>query len=203
MRPFLIGIGGGTGSGKTTTARRIAECLGPDAVSLIDADAYYRDLSHLPGESRPAVNFDHPSAMDAELLAEHLQRLRRGVPVDKPVYDFMRHIRTGAAIRIEPRPIIIAEGILIFALDAVRSLFDFRVYIDEDDDIRLLRRILRDISLRGRSFAAVAEQYLSTVRPMHRQFVEPYKAGADMVLRSDDTLAALVGLLKQRIAAVS
>jgi uridine kinase len=199
MRPYLVGICGGTGSGKTTAARRIAECLLPDTVSLIDADAYYRDLSHLPCAQRSAINFDHPAALDGDLLAAHLQQLQRGRPIRKPVYDFTRHVRSSETMTVEPRPIIITEGMLIFALESVRRLFDLRVFIDEEADIRLLRRIIRDVSLRGRSLASVAEQYLGSVRPMHSRFVEPCKAAADIVLQGCDTLADLIARLQQQL----
>jgi uridine kinase len=199
MRPFMVGIGGGTGSGKTTTARKITDFFGPAAVVLIDADAYYRDLSHLPCEKRHTVNFDHPSAMDADLLADHLQQVKRGLAIQKPIYDFTCHIRTGATTIVEPRPIVITEGILIFVPDGVRCLFDLRVFIDEDADIRLLRRTVRDINVRGRSIAAIADQYLKSVRPMHSRFIEPGKADADMVLRSGDAFTRLVAVLKKHV----
>ena len=180
-RPLIIGIVGGTGSGKTTVARAICQVHAGQAV-ILDQDAYYRDLADLPLEERRRVNFDHPDAIDAELLAEHLTRLRAGEAVDKPTYDYAAHTRSGETVRIEPRDVVLVEGILLFADPAIRALFDIKVFVDVADDVRFIRRLLRDMAERGRTVDMVIEQYLSTVRPMHQEFVEPSKRYADIII---------------------
>ena len=180
-RSLIVGVAGGSGSGKTTVARAIHEPLGVDAV-LLDADSYYCDLSHLGFEERKAVNYDHPDAFDIPLLVEQLDRLARGHAVDKPTYDYALHTRARARMRVEPREVILVDGILLFADARLRSLFDIKVFVDVAEDIRFIRRLRRDIQERGRSLDSVIEQYLSTVRPMHLEFVEPSKRYADVIL---------------------
>jgi uridine kinase len=196
IKPFIVGIAGGTGSGKTTLAKKIAETLGNDTVTLIDADSYYRDLSHLSLHQRHQINFDHPDALDTPLLVDHIKTLKKGSPIKKHIYDFTIHTRTEETVTVAPKPVILVEGILIFALEDLCRLFDLKVFVDEDDDIRLLRRIQRDINERGRSIEMVAEQYLKNVRPMHERFVEPSKKAADIVTRSFDSAEDVIKLLR-------
>jgi uridine kinase len=182
MKPFLIGIAGGTGSGKTTVARRIFDSLRLDAAVFIDHDAYYRDLAHLSLEERAAVNFDHPDSLDNDLLVRHLQALLAGEAIEKPVYDFALHTRAPETVRVEPRDVILVDGILLFAEPRLRELFDLRIFVDTDADVRFIRRLRRDTGERGRSLDSVIEQYLTTVRPMHFEFVEPTKRWADVII---------------------
>ena len=182
MTCVIIGVAGGTGSGKTTVARRILDRVSAEHIAYIPHDAYYKDLSHLSPEERSQVNFDHPDSLETELLVEHLKYLRRGDPVNIPVYDFKTHTRTSETEHVTPAPIIIVEGILIFAEPDLRDLFDVRLYIDTDADIRLIRRLRRDVQDRGRTFKSVIDQYLRTVRPMHMEFVEPSKRHADVII---------------------
>jgi uridine kinase len=182
MKPFLIGIAGGTGSGKTTVARRIYESLHINQASFLDYDAYYKELGHLSIEERQRINFDHPDSLDNELFIGHLQRLIAGVPVDKPVYDFTRHTRAPETVRVEPRDVILVDGILLFADPALRDMFDLKIFVDTEADVRFIRRLRRDTEERGRSLESVIEQYLHTVRPMHFEFVEPTKRYADVIL---------------------
>lgn len=182
MKPFVIGIAGGTGSGKTTVARRIYDSLHLDSAVFLDHDSYYRELDHLPMEERRRVNFDHPDSLDNDLLVEHLQRLLEREPIDKPVYDFAAHTRAGTTVRIEPRDVILVEGILIFVDPRLRDLFDLKIFVDTEADVRFIRRMRRDLELRGRNVESVIEQYLGTVRPMHFEFVEPSKRYADVII---------------------
>ena len=181
-RPLLIGIAGGTGSGKSTVARKIADGLPPDSVAVIDHDSYYRDRSDLSFEARTHLNFDHPDSLDTALLVEHLEALRDRRGVDVPNYDFKTHARLAERRRVEPPRILIVEGILVFVEERVRALLDVKVFVDTDADIRVFRRIRRDLEQRGRSFQQVREQYYATVRPMHLQFVEPSKRWADLIV---------------------
>ncbi len=173
----------------------IARSLGDATVSVIDADAYYKDLTHLPLQHRHQINFDHPDALDAGLLAAHIQRLRQGLPVQKNIYDFATHCRCCDTVLIEPKPIVVVEGMLIFAVPVLAGLFDLKIFVDEDPDIRLLRRIMRDMRERGRTIEMIADQYRSFVKPMHEQFVEPAKAHADIILRQGSE-AAITARLK-------
>jgi len=207
VRPVIIGVAGGTGSGKTTVAMRILERVGTEHIAYIPHDAYYRDLSHLPSAQRSQVNFDHPDSLETELLVEHLRRLRTGKPVEIPVYDFTTHTRTSETRRVEPAPVILVEGILVFAEPALRELFDVKLYVDTDADIRLIRRLQRDVQERGRTFESVIRQYLATVRPMHLEFVEPSKRYADVIIPEggfnevaiEMVAARIRGLLGQQI----
>lgn len=180
--PLVIGIAGGSGSGKTTLARLILQRVGEDRIAYLPHDAYYKDLSNLPPNQRMSVNFDHPDSLDTELLIQHVLQLRNYQPVDLPVYDFKTHTRTRETRRVEPRGVIMVEGILIFADPELRKLLDVKIFVDTDADIRLIRRLERDIRERGRTTEMVVTQYLTTVRPMHLEFVEPSKRYADVIV---------------------
>ncbi|MDX1421005.1 MAG: uridine kinase [Rubricoccaceae bacterium] len=178
----VIGVAGGSGSGKTTVQRRILDRFGPGRIALLDHDAYYRDLAHLPLDERALFNFDHPDALETDLMVAHLDRLLAGATVQKPVYDFTRHRRRDETVDVVPRPVVIVEGILVLAEPALRERMDIKLYVDAADDVRLMRRIERDLRERGRSLDAVLEQYRRTVRPMHLEFVEPSKRHADVII---------------------
>ena len=180
--PVVIGIAGGTGSGKTTVANVILERVGADSIAFLPHDAYYKDLQHLPPTQRKLINFDHPDSLETDLLVRHLEDLKRWEPVDIPIYDFTTHARTNRTRRIEPQPIILVEGILIFAEPKLRELFDVKIFVDTPADIRFIRRLQRDISERGRTVGSVIVQYETTVRPMHLEFVEPSKRVADVII---------------------
>ena len=179
--PLTIAVVGGTGSGKTTVARAIYNALGLDA-AFLDQDAYYQALAHLSLEQRKQFNFDHPDAFDTDLLVEHIGEIRAGRPIEKPVYDFAAYTRARETVRIEPKDILIVDGIMLFADARLRALFDIKIFVDVADDIRFIRRLERDVADRGRSMDGVIEQYLATVRPMHLEFVEPSKRYADVIL---------------------
>ena len=179
---ILIGVAGGSGSGKTTVVRGIVDAIGRDDAVVLHHDSYYRDASHLSLEERAAINYDHPESLETELLIEHLQRLLSGHPVEVPVYDFASHARLDATRRVEPRPVIILDGILILWDHRLRDLMDVKLFVDADADVRLGRRLRRDMEERGRSPASVLTQYMDTVRPMHLEFVEPSKRYADVII---------------------
>jgi uridine kinase len=189
--PLVIGIAGGSGSGKTTISRSVMESIGREAVELIQHDAYYREQSHLPVEERAKVNYDHPDSLETDLLVAHLRDLLTGNPVERPVYDFTVHNRSRDKVPVEPKPVILVEGILVLYEPALRELMDLKIYIDTDSDLRIVRRLERDIKERGRSFDSVRDQYLHTVRPMHLQFVEPSKRYADIVIPEGYNLGAV------------
>ena len=182
MKPLIIGIAGGTGSGKTTVAKKIAQALPQASVAFLDMDGYYRNLAHLPMDERRQVNWDHPEAFDLDLFVSHLKQLARGEPVEKPVYDFTTHVRSSRTERITPADVIVVDGILLFVDERVRALCDVKVFVDADPDIRLVRRIQRDMSERDRPLEEILQQYLTTVRPMQQQFVEPSRRYADIIL---------------------
>ncbi|MDY6875531.1 MAG: uridine kinase [Chloroflexota bacterium] len=182
MQPIVIGVAGGTGSGKTTVANQILQRVGAEHVAYIPHDAYYRDHSHLSPCRRDQVNFDHPDSLETELLVEHLKELRSGRAVEIPIYDFTTHTREKQTRHVKPAPVILVEGILVFVEAELRGMFDVRLYVDTDADVRFIRRLQRDIEERGRSAQSVCEQYLSTVRPMHLEFVEPSKRYADVII---------------------
>jgi uridine kinase len=181
-KPMIIGVAGGTASGKTTVSKRILEAIGPNHLAYLEHDAYYRDLSHLPLVERQAFNFDHPDALENELLIAHLEQLSQSQPIEVPVYDFANYVRTDQLRRVEPRPVILVEGILIFVDKKLREMMDFKIFVDAPADLRFIRRLRRDVLERGRSVNHIIEQYLATVRPMHLQFVEPSKQYADVII---------------------
>jgi uridine kinase len=182
MSGLVLGVAGGSGSGKSTVAREILQAVGPGRITFLAQDNYYRDVDWHTDGQLVAHNFDHPDALDSDLFLEHLAALKAGHGVDLPIYDFVRHRRTGETRHIEPRPVILVEGILLFADARVRRLLDFKVFVDTDPDVRLVRRIQRDMTERGRSVADVLRQYMETVRPMHLEFVEPSKRWADVIV---------------------
>lgn len=182
MKPLIIGIAGGTGSGKSTVARKVAEALRDASVVALDMDGYYRNFSHLPMDERRKINWDHPDAFDWDLLVMQLRDLARGEAIEKPQYDFVTHTRRAETQRITPADVVVADGILLFADARVRELCDVKVFVDADADIRLVRRIQRDMRVRGRPLEEILQQYLTTVQPMHLQFVEPSKRYADIIV---------------------
>src|SRR2546421_9118333 len=201
---MIIGISGGTGSGKTTVANRILETVSADEVVFIQQDLYYRDLKDMPLDYRNAANFDHPDAVDNELLINHLKKLNSGESVELPIYDFRTHSRLPATTRVEPKPIVIVEGILIFAEPRLLEQMDVKVFVDTPDDIRFIRRLRRDIAERGRTVDSVIEQYMATVRPMHMQFVEPSKRFADVIIPEGGhnlvSIDLISGKIRERLA---
>jgi uridine kinase len=181
-RPILIGIAGGTGSGKSTVAREIFSKFPDNCIAMIEQDSYYKDQSHLSSEDRTKTNYDHPEAFDTALLVSHLKSLLEGETVEKPMYDFEIHNRKKDTVRVQPRDIIIVEGILILQEKELRELLDIKIYVDTDADVRIIRRMVRDINERGRTVDSVINQYLNVVRPMHMQFIEPTKRYADLII---------------------
>jgi uridine kinase len=198
-RPLVIGVAGGTGAGKTTLVGMLAGALGRDRVLRIQHDAYYRDRSDLSPEARGKLNFDRPDALETPLLVAHLRALRAGRPVEIPVYDFTAHSRRADTRRAEPRPLILLEGILILCDAALRDAMDLRVWVDADDDVRFIRRLERDLRERGRTLETVVEQYLATVKPMHREFVEPSRRFADLSVPGGRESGGAVDALLSRV----
>ncbi|MDQ7052972.1 MAG: uridine kinase [candidate division KSB1 bacterium] len=196
---ILIGIAGGSGSGKTLVAQTLFRELGSDRVVIIEQDAYYKDLSHLPPEERARRNFDHPDAIDQDLLVQHIKELLAGKSIEQPIYDFASHTRKKETRRIGEHNIIILEGILILDSPRLRELMDIKVYVDTDSDIRLIRRLRRDVSERGRTVESVLDQYEKSVRPMHLQFVEPSKRYADIIIPEGGRNVVAIDLLKTKI----
>ena len=180
--PLTIGVAGGTGSGKTTVANVILQKVGKEHIAYLPHDAYYRELGDLPYDQKAAMNFDHPDSLETELMVEHILELKSGKPVDIPIYDFSTHSRTKQTTRVEPHPVIVVEGILLFVDKQLRDLLDIKIFVDTDPDIRFIRRLQRDITERGRTTDMVVQQYLSTVRPMHLEFVEPSKRYANVII---------------------
>ena len=200
MKPVIIGIAGGTASGKTTVAKRIYENASAYGnVSMIRLDDYYKRLDHLTLEERQKVNYDHPTSYDVKLLCEHLHLLLEGVAIDKPTYDFVIHNRSEVTERINPTPVIILEGIMTFAIPEILELCDIKIYVDTADDIRFIRRLKRDIRDRGRSVESVIDQYISTVRPMHLLFVEPSKKYANIIIPEGGHNQAAIDLVSTKI----
>jgi len=191
----VIGVAGGSASGKTTVVRRIVDSLGEDRVTVLEHDRYYRDRSELRLEDRAALNYDHPDALETDLLVRHLEELRAGRPIDLPVYDYPTYTRRAATEPVRPRKAIIVEGILIFADAALRNLMDIKVFVDTDDDIRFIRRLKRDVAERGRTMQSVIDQYLGTVKPMHLEFVEPSKRYADVIVPQGGHNAVAIDML--------
>ncbi|MBN2898547.1 MAG: uridine kinase [Clostridia bacterium] len=181
-KPILIGICGGTGSGKSTVAREIYQSLSDNEITIIQQDAYYKDQTDMVIEERCKTNYDHPFAFDTDLLIDHIQRLFEGETIQRPIYDFAVHNRSDETITIEPRNIIILEGIMILEDQRLRDLMDIKIFVDTDADLRIIRRIVRDINERGRTLDSVIGQYISTVKPAHEQFIEPYKKYADIII---------------------
>ncbi len=180
--PLVIGIAGGSGSGKTTVANVILDRVGKDRIAYLPHDAYYKDLRELPPQQRAEVNFDHPNSLENELLRAHIEAMKAGRPIELPVYDFTTHTRTERCIHVPARPVILVEGILLFAEPLLRDRFDVKIFVDTDPDLRFIRRLQRDITERGRTTESVIHQYLTTVRPMHLEFVEPSKRYADVII---------------------
>ena len=199
MRRLVLGIAGGTGSGKTTVATNIVRRLAIDAITVIQQDAYYRDLAALAPLQRELRNFDHPDSIENDLFVTHLRALKNSERIDQPVYDFTRHLRTEDTVRVNPGDVIIAEGILLFHFAELRELLDIKIYVDTPPDIRLLRRIERDIRDRGRTFESVTDQYLRTVRPMHEEFVEPSKRFADVIIPEGGHNEIAIDMITSRI----
>lgn len=197
--PLVIGIAGGSGSGKTTVSQEILNRVGAAHISFLQHDSYYKDLSGLPPKQRAAVNFDHPNSLETGLMIEHIETLRAGKPVSVPMYDFSIHSRTGETFEVLPRSVILVEGILIFAEADLRELFDVKIFVDTDDDLRLIRRLQRDIAERGRTTESVIKQYMSTVRPMHLEFVEPSKRYADVIIPEGGFNTAALDMVVARI----
>jgi uridine kinase len=200
--PLVIGIAGGSGSGKTTISAAVVADIGEDRVALLEHDAYYRDLPYLTLEERAAINYDHPESLETELLVAHLEALRAGHAVEVPVYDFATHRRMPQTAVVGPRPVIIVDGILILAEPHLRSLMDLKIFVDTDPDLRILRRLKRDVEERGRTIDSVIDQYLATVRPMHLEFVEPSKLHADLIIPegyNKGAVAAVLGLVRQHL----
>jgi len=202
MEPVIMGVAGGTGSGKSTVAREILTRAGTRRITLIQHDAYYRDLDDLPLAQRAMQNFDHPDALENELLIAHLRALKAGQAIEVPIYDFTTHTRTAQTHRVEPQPVILLEGILIFADGALRRLMDVKIYVDTDSDIRFIRRLQRDIAERSRTMDSVIHQYMATVRPMHQEFVEPSKRYADVIIPEGGFNEVAMDMIASRIKAL-
>ncbi len=201
---IVIGLAGGTGSGKTTVAHIILERVGSERIAYVPHDAYYRSLADLPPAQREAINWDHPDALDTDLMIAQVQALKAGQAIELPVYDFMAYARTSDTIHIAPQPIILVEGILIFADARLRHLFDMKIFVDTDADLRLIRRLRRDIAERGRTAESVIRQYLASVRPMHLEFVEPSKRYADIIVpeggRNEVAMEMIVARIESLLA---
>ena len=202
LDPLVIGIAGGSGSGKTTVAQEILQRVGPSQIAFLQHDSYYKDLSGLPPTQRVEVNFDHPNSLETELLIRHIESLRDGKPVEVPIYDFATHSRTIQTFTVQPRRVILVEGILIFAEAELRKLFDVKIFVDTDSDLRFIRRLHRDITERGRTTESVIKQYQATVRPMHLEFVEPSKRYADVIIPEGGFNAAAMDMVVARVEAL-
>ena len=197
--PLVIGIAGGSGSGKTTVAQEILQRVGPDRIAYIQHDSYYKDLTGLPPTQRAEVNFDHPNSLETELLICHVEALKNRHAIEVPIYDFSMHSRTEKSFTVNPRGVIVVEGILIFADPTLRTLFDVKIFVDTDADVRLIRRLQRDITERGRIVESVIKHYQSTVRPMHLEFVEPSKRYADVIIPEGGFNTAALDMVVARI----
>jgi len=200
--PLVIAIAGGTGSGKTTVANVIIERVGTEHIVYLPHDAYYKDLKNLPASQRTQINFDHPNSLDTEMLIEHVRELKAGQPIKRPVYDFKTHTRIDEMINLQPQPIVIVEGILIFVESALRNLFDVKIFVDTPPDIRFIRRLERDINERGRTATSVIQQYQETVRPMHLEFVEPSKRYADVIIPEGGFNTVALDMVVARVEAL-
>jgi uridine kinase len=202
LDPLVIGIAGGSGSGKTTVAQEILQRVGPSQIAFLQHDSYYKDLTGLPPTQRAEVNFDHPNSLETELLIRHIESLRDGKPVEVPIYDFATHSRTTQTFTVQPRRVVLVEGILIFAEAELRKLFDVKIFVDTDSDLRFIRRLHRDITERGRTTESVIKQYQATVRPMHLEFVEPSKRYADVIIPEGGFNAAALDMVVARVEAL-
>ncbi|PIV26088.1 MAG: uridine kinase [Anaerolineae bacterium CG03_land_8_20_14_0_80_58_20] len=200
--PLVIGIAGGSGSGKTTVAQQILQRVGPERIAFLQHDAYYKDLSGLPPVQRAEVNFDHPNSLESDLLIAHIEQLKQGKSVEVPIYDFAHHSRTAQTYTVQPRGVILVEGILIFVEPALRGICDVKIFVDTDSDLRFIRRLQRDIAERGRTAEMVVKQYLATVRPMHLEFVELSKRYADVIIPEGGFNAAALDMVVARIEAL-
>jgi uridine kinase len=201
-KPVFIGIAGGTGSGKSTVARAVFQSMPASSIAVIEQDSYYRDQSELSYEERVKTNYDHPLAFDNDLLIEHLKQLSEGQSVDKPIYDFEIHNRKKETILVESRDIVILEGILLYEDPRIRDLLDIKVFVDTDPDVRVIRRIQRDMKYRGRSLDSVIEQYMTTVRPAHLQFVEPSKRYADLIIPEGGYNKVAIDLMVTKVQSI-
>ncbi len=202
MAPLVVGIAGGTGSGKTTVAKTIALALPEDRVAMVEFDAYYRDRPELDLAERARTNFDHPDALEIELLVDHLDQLKAGAGVDVPVYDFKTHRRRPESRRVDPARVVLVEGILVFVDPRVRERLDMKIFVDTDADIRVFRRIRRDMEQRGRTFESIRDQYYKTVRPMHLQFVEPSKRWANLIIPEGGNNKVALDLIISKLQSV-
>ncbi|MBQ1802572.1 MAG: uridine kinase [Lachnobacterium sp.] len=199
MDTIVIGIAGGTGSGKTTLADKLVESFGLDEVCILRHDNYYKRHDDMPFEERKKLNYDHPDAFDNELLRKHIEDLKAGISVEMPIYDYKEHNRSNQVVEIKPAPVIVLEGILIFDEPSICGLMDIKVFVDTDADVRILRRIVRDVKERGRTLESVIEQYLTTVKPMHEQFVEPSKRRADIIIPNGGENIVALEMLIERV----
>ena len=202
MKTLCIGVAGGTGSGKTTVANEIVRRVGRDRIVIVNQDRYYQDLAHLDDHRRSHHNFDHPNAIEEALLEKHIALLKAGEAAPLPVYDFARHVRLAATEWVDPQPVILVEGILILADQALRELMDIKVFVDADSDVRVIRRLERDVSQRGRTLESVVRQYLKSVRPMHLEFVEPSKRYADIIIPKGGYNDVAVDMLITKIESI-
>jgi len=201
-KPLLIGITGGTGSGKSTVAKAIYESLPKNNIVIIEQDSYYKDQSHLSSEERTKTNYDHPLAFDTDLLVSHLKDLLNNKPIDKPLYDFTVHNRMKETVRVEPKEIIILEGILILDSPEIRNLLDIKIFVDTDADIRIIRRIQRDMKERGRTLDSIIKQYTEVVKPMHYEFIEPTKRYADIIIPEGGYNKVAVDIIVAKIKSI-
>ncbi|MEI5905743.1 uridine kinase [Bacillus spongiae] len=201
-KPIVIGVAGGSGSGKTSVTKAIYESFQEHSILMMQQDFYYKDQSHLPFEERLKTNYDHPLAFDNDLLIEHIQKLLNFEPIEKPVYDYKVHTRSDETIHVEPKDVIILEGILVLEDERLRNLMDIKLYVDTDADLRIIRRMLRDIKERGRSIDSVIDQYVNVVRPMHNQFIEPTKRYADVIIPEGGHNRVAIDLMVTKIQTI-